>query len=280
MATQRISRRSVLRGGAAAAVGVAMLSRRVSAADPMPPARILLIATKRDHPWASHMYEQECALLAKCLNQTPGIEAVVCPTHDWPADPAMLRDLKAIVFYSRSAGDILLAPPHREQALQVLRAGVGFTAIHWGVGCDDLKLGDEYEHILGGWFNFDHSKLSVGNSQLVQLLPDHPICRGWKSYDIHDEFYLHTKFDPKATPILKVSANGNDEVVAWVLQRPDSREGRSFGFALGHFHENFGIEAFRRAIVNGILWTAHVDVPPEGAPVRITDEDLKLPPKD
>jgi type 1 glutamine amidotransferase len=134
--------------------------------------------------------------------------------------------------------------------------------------------------ILGGWFNFEHSKLNVGNSQLMQAAPDHPICRGWKPYDIHDEFYLHTKFDPKAVPVLTVNVNGNDEVVAWVLERPDSNGGRSFGFALGHFHENFAIQAFRRAIVNGILWTAHVDVPADGAPVNVTEKDLKLPPKD
>lgn len=263
-----------------AAAGVALASRLGIAWEPPPKTRILLIATKRDHPWASHMYEQECALLAKCLNESPGIDAVVCPTHDWPADPALLHDVKSIVFYSRSAGDIILAPQRRDQVRTLLKDGVGFTAIHWGTGCDDVKLGAEYERILGGWFNFEHSKLSVGNSQLMQVAPDHPICRGWKPYDLHDEFYLHTKFDPKAVPVLKVNVNGNDEVVAWVLERPDSNGGRSFGFALGHFHENFGIEAFRRAIVNGILWTAHVDVPVGGAPVDVTEEDLKLPPKD
>lgn len=277
----RISRRTALSQASAVAIGIDMATRLGIAADePTPKVRILLIATKRDHPWASHMYQQDCALLARCLNQTPGIDAVVCPTQDWPADPALLRDVKSIVFYSRSAGDIILAPQRRETVRKLLSSGVGYTALHWGTGCDDLKLGAEYEKILGGWFNFDHSKLDVGNAQLVQVAPDHPICHGWKSYEIHDEFYLRTKFDPKAIPVLKVNVKGNDEVVGWVLERTDSNGGRSFGFTLGHFHENFGIEAFRRAIVNGILWTAHVDVPADGAPVRATEEDLKLPPKD
>jgi len=39
------------------------------------------------------------------------------------------------------------------------------------------------------------------------------------------------------------------------------------------------MEPFRRMIVNGVLWAAHVDVPAEGAPVNISKEALALPPK-
>ena len=68
--------------------------------------------------------------------------------------------------------------------------------------------------------------------------------------------------------------------MAWVFERRrDRNAGRSFGTTLGHFHENFEIEAFRRFLVNGILWTASVDVPPDGAVVNVADADLKLPPE-
>jgi hypothetical protein len=48
---------------------------------------------------------------------------------------------------------------------------------------------------------------------------------------------------------------------------------------LGHFHDNFAREDFRRLLVNGILWTAHADVPAEGADVRAPEELIKLPPR-
>ena len=32
---------------------------------------------KRDHPFGTHMYPHECKLLAKCLNQNPGVKATV-----------------------------------------------------------------------------------------------------------------------------------------------------------------------------------------------------------
>ncbi|MEX2288533.1 MAG: hypothetical protein WD648_15655, partial [Planctomycetaceae bacterium] len=93
--------------------------------------------------------------------------------------------------------------------------------------------------------------------------------------------YNKTRLAPEAKPILKVGVKGADQVVGWVYERPDSKKGRSFGLTLGHFHDNFGIDEFRRVIANGILWTAHVEIPASGAPVRVSAQDLDVgPPPD
>ena len=103
--------------------------------------------------------------------------------------------------------------------------------------------------------------------------------QGWSEYDLHDEFYLHMKLSTKAKPLLKVTTKGKEEIVAWTLEREGKIKGRSFGITLGHFHPNYGIESFRRAIVNGILWTAKVKIPETGSKVEIdSDKDMKLPP--
>ena len=73
---------------------------------------------------------------------------------------------------------------------------------------------------------------------------------------------------------------GKDYPIGWVYERPHSKGGRSFGFVGGHFHDNFGIRAFRQAVVNGILWTAHIDIPEKGAPISITSKDMELPPEE
>ena len=36
-------------------------------------------------------------------------------------------------------------------------------------------------------------------------------------------------------------------------------------------------EDFRKALINGILWTVHREVPTDGAPVTLTEADLRLP---
>jgi hypothetical protein len=73
---------------------------------------------------------------------------------------------------------------------------------------------------------------------------------------------------------------GKSYPIGWVYERPHTKGGRSFGFVGGHFHDNFGITAFRQAVVNGILWTAHIDIPEKGAPIAITAKDMELPPQE
>lgn len=240
--------------------------------------RILLIGKNRDHPYATHEYMTDCRLLAKCLRQTKGVEAVV--SNGWPKDNKVLKGVTAIALYTARGGDVILHPRARKDALQMLKNGIGYTAIHWSTDANKLN-GPKYKNILGGWFSrpFAGSRLLTKKLTLTQAAPDHPICRGWKDYDLHDEYYLDLKFNAKARPVLTVNAQGKDHTVGWVFERPNSKGGRSFGCVCGHFHRNFAIRDFRKALVNGILWTARVEVPKAGAPVEITKQDLKLPPK-
>jgi type 1 glutamine amidotransferase len=238
------------------------------------PVKILLIAKDRDHALSQHEYLSDCAILAKCLRQTKGVEAEV--SNGWPRDPDKLKGVKAIVFNTRMGGSVMFDPLVKAEAEKLLKQGVGLTAIHWGTGAD-AKTGEAWLKALGGWFNADlFSRYLVRTTRLMQADPKHPVCFGWKEYDLREEYYIKLKFLPEATPVLKVTIDKEEYPFAWVYTRPDG--GRSFGFLGGHFHDNFANEAFRRAIVNGILWTARVEVPPAGAPVRITAKDMELPP--
>lgn len=238
--------------------------------------KILLCYTKPDHPYASHMYEFECRLLAKCLKQTEGVETVI--VQDWPEDEATFDGVKTIVYYSRPAGDIVLHPQHRDKFKQLMKDGVGLVCIHWATGSNDANAPD-WTAALGGWFNRPPCGLKTTTSKLTQANAEHPVCRGWKDYDLRDEFYLDLRFHEDTQPLMTVEVNDKQQVVGWAIERKDEGGGRSFGTTLGHFHENFAIESFRRAIVNGILWTAHVEVPESGAPVALEESDWKLPPE-
>jgi type 1 glutamine amidotransferase len=256
---------------AALALGLGMAPPVVAQEKPI---KILLIGKDRDHALSQHEYLSDCAILAKCLRQTKGVEAEV--SNGWPRDPAKLQGVKAVVFNTRMGGSVLFDPLVKAQAERLLKQGIGLTAIHWGTGAD-AKTGEAWLNALGGWFNADlFSRYLVRTTRLLQADPKHPICFGWKEYDLREEYYIKLKFLPGATPILKVKIDKEEYPFAWVYTRPDG--GRSFGFLGGHFHDNFANEAFRRSIVNGILWTARVEVPPEGARVEITPRDMELPP--
>lgn len=258
-------------------VGLPLFAGNVAVADDKPKIKILFIGKNPDHPYGSHMYLHVCGVLAKCAELTPGIETVV--SNGWPKDAKTIAGVKTIVVYTNPAAELLLEGPHRAKVDELMKKGVGLVTIHWAssVNKNNLeRLGPTWLSYLGGsWVS--NVGLSGGKSPLKQLLPEHPICRGWKEYEIEDEYYL----DPvikEAKPLLQVrERKGKDVIVGWVFERTDG--GRAFGTTLGHPYQNFQIEAFRRMLVNAILWSAHVEVPKDGALVNLSAEALALPPK-
>jgi hypothetical protein len=66
-----------------------------------------------------------------------------------------------------------------------------------------------------------------------------------------------------ANPVV-FARKGQPEQLAWVYERPGG--GRGFGFTGGHFHWNWGCRSFRTTVLNGIVWTAGMEVPAAGVP--------------
>ena len=251
---------------------LALCGARVPEAEP---TRILLIGKDRDHPFRTHEYMADSKLLARCLEQTEGVKCVV--SNGWPKDAAAFEGVKTIVLHTRMGGDVLFHASHREQARALLKKGVGLVAIHWATGASADERGELYLKALGGWFSArTFSRYLVRKTVLKRAAPDHPVCRGWKDYELREEYYIKLRFVPGAKPVFTTVIDGEEYAIGWVYERPDG--GRSFGTVGGHFHGNFGIEEFRRGIVNGILWTAGVAVPEGGAPCAITAKDMELPP--
>ncbi|WP_158534867.1 PQQ-dependent sugar dehydrogenase [Mucilaginibacter hurinus] len=236
----------------------------------------MIISSPVDHGYGTHMYEHEGKLLAKCLEQTSGVEAVT--SYGWPKDPAILKDVKGLVFYSKSAFDLMMADSvSKIQANALFDNKVGFSCIHMSTLSTDDKMID----LLGARWYFkqlqgERLNLDVRMTDIVQTDPGHPVSRGWKDFKMRDEIYLSTIFHPKAKPLVKAEAFAGDEVVAWTFNR--EKGGRSFGTTLGHFHQTFRTESFRKLLVNGILWTVNVKIPKEGAPVDISKKEDILPP--
>ena len=238
--------------------------------------KVLFVGKSPDHPHGTHMYMHTCGVLAKCVAQVDGVSATV--SNGWPTNPDQLKEVATIVMYTTPAAEFLLDAPHRDEVVKMMQQGVGLATIHWAssVQMDNLqRLGPRWLSMMGAtWVS--NVGLHTGDSPLEQLQPKHPISRGWDEYTIHDEYYLNPTIKD-AKPFLSVTAKGQPVTVAWTFERPNG--GRSFGTTLGHFYRNFQQETFRRMVLNAILWTAHVDVPPQGFNVELKDSDLALPPK-
>lgn len=256
-----------------------MLAVCVTTCDAADKATVLFVGKQPDHPFGTHMYLHTCEMLGKCLALQKGVEIETVVSDGWPKDAKVLDGVSTIVVYTTPAAEFLLDAPHRDQVAALMKRGVGLVTIHWASSVRQEnfdRLGPMWLGYLGGtWVS--NVGLHTGNSPLKQLAPKHPICRGWQEYDLHDEYYLNPTIGDEATPLLQVTAKDKPVVVGWAFERPDG--GRAFGTTLGHFYRNFQQEPFRRMVVNAILWTAKVDVPEGGANVKLSDEDLALPPK-
>lgn len=258
------------------ALAVLLLAAVPASAADRPKAKVLFIGKDPDHPHGSHMYMHVGGMLAKCVRKVDGVEAVV--SNGWPQDPKTLEGVTAIVMYTSPGAEFLLLSKDRDAVDALVRKGVGLVTIHWAstVRKENFdRLSPTWLGYLGGtWIS--NVGLSSGKSPLRRLIPDHPLCNGWKEYQIDDEYYLNPVIKD-AKPFLQVTEKGGkDVIVGWVYERPDG--GRSFATTLGHPYRNFVNASFRRMLVNAILWSAKLDVPKDGADVTLTEKDLELPP--
>ena len=256
--------------------------------------KIFLIGMKTDHKAGEHEYVPGLRLLEECLNQTPGLEVkmirVEWKSKGWPEEAKGIEDASAIVSYCRDGGTHFLLDPDRKTSLEtILKKGAGFMALHWAVE-GPKKIGDPYMAILGGYYEPKFSTNPHNTATVKPADAKHPISRGWKPFEARDEFYFKMRFLPDVKPIMLAEALTDydksvhkDAVIAWAFERKDSKgplgPGRSFGFTGGHFHYNWGIQDFRRMVVNAILWTADVEIPEGGAPVVLNAPVPKIPDK-
>jgi type 1 glutamine amidotransferase len=253
--------------------------------------KILLIGMNRDHGPGEHEYMAGLAILAECLKQTPGAEVktVKAPERGkgFPVDDKTLEESNCIVFFLRAGGGYLKEDAERRTKIeQVLKKGAGFVALHWAVeGPKDW--GNPYMALLGGYYEPGYSKNPHNTATVEPVDPGSPFARGWKPFQARDEFYFNIRLLPDAKPAIRATLKDRDgktyenQTIGWTYVRKDSQGplglGRSFGFTGCHFHVNFGIPEFRRLIVNGVLWSAGLEVPAEGAPVRLDHPVPKVP---
>jgi len=240
--------------------------------------KVLLLGQTRDHPPGSHEYMAGLHVLAKCLENTPGLELTIAQADEpWPEGPRLLQHADAVVLYLGQGARWIQADPERLKAMQQLAArGGGIVAVHWAIGAKDAKYIDAHRKLIGGIHGGPDRKYVICEGDLQVADPKHPIASGIDDFRLYDEFYYRLKFAGEGTiqPILQVPIEGTVETVAWAYQRPDG--GRSFGFSGMHFHKHWRLPTCRRLIAQAVLWTLRMPIPKQGLAVDVAEEDLKL----
>ena len=271
-------------------------------------AKIVLVAGKPSHPPRMHEFNAGVQLMAKCLNETPGID-VQFVLNGWPKDESVFDGAIAVVFFMDGGGrhEVVGENGRRLKVVDDWAAkGIGLGFMHFGVEVIADQAGNQFKRWIGGHYEHMHSCNPIWEPNFT-VFPDHPISRGVKPFQVKDEWYFNMRFagdmsGEKATeieglkfvPILTSApsddvrngpyvypkgpyphiqaSKGRAEAMMWTVERPNG--GRGFGFTGGHFHDNWANDSFRRVVLNGILWIAKVEVPPSGVKSTVSDELL------
>lgn len=262
-------------------------------ATPTTNKKIVLLAGAKSHGPKVHEYIKSVRLLKVMLDHS-NVEGIKTEIHynGWPEDPATLEDADLILTISDGQDGHLGNPvpfmtPDRMAFLQKqIDRGCGFMTFHFSTFAPD-DYGQQILEWGGGYFDWqaadgsrkwysDIKTLKTG----VEVSDDHPIGRGVGNFELKEEFYYQIRFreeDQRLQPLVWVPALKNDQkwgnVVAWAVERKDG--GRGFGTTMGHFYSNWKVDAFRKLILNAIVWTAGAEVPAQGVDARFyTDTEV------
>ena len=274
-------------------MGVGFLVTAVRAEEAAGPRKIVLIAGKKSHgPEGNriHDYNWSARLLKVALEGSNVKDRVRVEIHlnGWPAEEKALDGAATVMIISDGRdGDQFSEALHLEspervaEVTKLMEKGCGLVLLHFATFAPDRYAGQCFEW-TGGYFDWEeegkrkwYSAITTLDDARVELVaPDHPVSRGVKPFQMKEEFYYNIRFDPQdkaLTPLLAVPAlNGrkeNGNVVAWCRQR-EKGSGRGFATTCGHFYDNWKNDDFRKVVLNGIAWSAHVEVPKEGVTSR------------
>jgi len=252
---------------------------------------VVIVVGPSTHPPGTHEVGAGGRLMKYCLESmanVPGVEAQVFT--GWPQDRAVLDAATTIVL----TGDTF--PPQRlpeteailAQLGEMMKRGCGLVCVHYATGLRAQDVAEDGEHPLlhwmGGYFATKckhHQSLAriYEAATITPAAPQHPISRGWREFTLHDEPYIRNFFgkegnQPAANVVFLATSQlppeaPQREPVAWVVERED--HGRGFGIVMPHFYRNWQNEDLRRFILNGIVWSARLEVPVEGVKTTLPD---------
>lgn len=252
---------------------------------------LCFVSHKTSHGFGAHEYAAGCRLIGKWLEEAyPDRKIESRYAINWPEDPAtFFQDADTVVFFCSGGGGHLVNG-HVPEFDQIMRTGAGIACLHYGV---EVPVGPSAKGMLawmGGYFEMNWS-VNPHWVAKFEVFPGHPAAKGVKPFAIDDEWYFHMRFVEGlkgVTPILSAVApaetmkrpdgphSGNPAVreavskgepqhVAWVYERgEDYRNGRGFGFTGLHYHWNWEEDSFRKTVLNGVAWSARLEVPENG----------------
>ncbi len=242
--------------------------------------RVVLIGGKKSHGPGEHDFVSGLGEIKQALLTTTNVHglSVVSFPGEWPADSAALAGANTVVWYFdgiQQTPHPLLNPERRAAFAKLMEQGVGLVCLHQATSLPEDNTSIPLLDWLGAcrYGMIDRANVMCA---YTQSHGESAVARGWTSFSYKDEIYPTLRFAPDLkgiTPLLTAIAPPEKPVehtVAWTYER--SGGGRSFGFTGLHYVTSMRVEPVRRLVLNGILWSAHVEIPAGGVDSPLTPQ--------
>ena len=276
--------------GIAGTVLLAQQPERTRPAEHKADTKIIFLSGPKDHgDPGRHEYEKDLRGLAAALSAAPNLRGVKTEVYvgQAPRDPAVYADAAAIVLESSSDRDARethpLFPPEQQttnrtydqpqlEFLKMLdarmKAGMGIAVLHYANWAEHWVARRYYLDWTGGLWIQGGSRNPVDQWRMTPQNPQHPILRGVKEWNYRDEVFVRFFLPPdlKRTELIvgtPARAAIGPQLASWAYERDGG--GRAFVMGGPDFHDTLStVDDFRRFLLNGIAWSAGIEIPPGG----------------
>lgn len=227
------------------------------AVPPAPAAGLRVLVISGGHDFETNQFLQ-------VFKDTPDI-TFRAATH--PKAHALLRPESASQFDVLVLYDMWQKIDEEAKAdfLKFLESGKGLLAMHHSMA--NYQDWPEFAKIIGGKFNLKKQMVDGVEKPAstwkhdvkftVQVAnPDHPVTRGLRDFEIHDETYGLFDVHPGVTPLLTTTEATSGRTVCWAKTYGPARV---VTLQLGHDHLAYENPNFRKVVAQAIRWVGRKD---------------------
>ncbi len=176
--------------------------------------------------------------------------------------PETAREYDVLVLYDMWQD---ISAEGKANLLNFLKAGKGLVILHHAVA--DYQKWPEYEKILGGRYYLE--KTMVNGVEKARSIwkhdvdftvhiadPEHPVTRGLKDFEIHDETYGLFDMSPDSHPLITADAPTSAKNIGWARTYDRARV---VFIQLGHDAQAYRNPSYQKLVAQAIQWVAKRD---------------------
>lgn len=232
-----------------------------SAADSSGKIRVLVVT-------GGHDFEKEPFFQMFKDNPEISYQAAEHPNAHALLRPDAAKNYDVLVFYDMHEE---ISPEAKADFLDRLKEGKGLVVLHHAIA--DYQEWPEYAKIIGARYYL--KKMVVDGVEKARSVyehgvhfkvhvadPNHPVTRGVKDFEVHDETYNLFDVYPDTHTLLTTDEPKSNKVIGWAKTYEAARVVYLQG---GHDHFAYENPNYRKVLQQAIRWTAKKDQPSVGS---------------